>query len=225
MLGEHEHRHGRVRAPDLHSREQPGVGVARGHANVHDRDIRDVRAHLEPQGAGVRSPADYLVTRPTYATATRTSSSGAGRFAACLRYYQYRNVRERRIRPSPRSAHRCGGRRGGPRAACPRGLRRDDHRARGRERRRRARRRVPAMALEGRDGLRRRRPLRRPSRSRRQRDAGGRPRRARGAHRGPHRNRPSARLSRASSPTWLATQSSPGRSRIGCLPPSGAIWR
>ena len=63
VLGEHEHRHGRVRAADLCGREQPVVSPAGWHAHVDDGDVRLVRADLEQQGLGVRCPADDLVAR------------------------------------------------------------------------------------------------------------------------------------------------------------------
>ena len=63
MLGEDEHLHGGVGAPDLGRRDEPVVGVAGRHAHVDDRDVGGVRAHFQPQLVGVGGPPDDLVAR------------------------------------------------------------------------------------------------------------------------------------------------------------------
>ena len=52
VLGEHEHGHRRVRAPDLGRRDQPVVGVPGRHPHVDDRDVRACTS--APSAAGRR---------------------------------------------------------------------------------------------------------------------------------------------------------------------------
>ena len=61
MLGEHQDRDARVLPADLRGRDEPVVAVAGRHAHVHDRDIRQMGAHLQEQIARVRRAADHLV--------------------------------------------------------------------------------------------------------------------------------------------------------------------
>ena len=63
VLREHEYGDRRVRAPDLRGGDQPVVRVPRRHADVDDRDVREVGADLEEQVVGVPCAADDLVPR------------------------------------------------------------------------------------------------------------------------------------------------------------------
>ena len=84
MLGEHEHGHARVRAPDLGGRDQPVVRVARRHPHVDDRDVRRVRAHLDAGGRR-RCPSDRRprVRRPRAATRCLRAAARCRRRRRC----------------------------------------------------------------------------------------------------------------------------------------------
>jgi hypothetical protein len=63
MLGEDEHRDAGMGLPDLSGCDETTVlHVSGRHADIDDRDVGAVRAHLEQEVISVRRPADYLVT-------------------------------------------------------------------------------------------------------------------------------------------------------------------
>ena len=75
VLGEDEHRDGRMGAADLRRGDQPVVGVARRHPDVDDRDVGRVGAHLQHQVVGVVRAPDHVVARVLSSDAMPSRSS------------------------------------------------------------------------------------------------------------------------------------------------------